>query len=80
MYLFLQYIEDKPGEFIDLETQQVVGTHQGIHQWTVGQRCNLSPFPLPYYVYEKHVESNNIFVVSSRRYFFLDSAENIKSE
>ncbi|XP_050731296.1 mitochondrial tRNA-specific 2-thiouridylase 1-like isoform X2 [Eriocheir sinensis] len=59
-----EYIENKPGNFIDLETQQVVGTHQGIHQWTVGQRCKLSPFPLPYYVCEKHVESNNIFVVS----------------
>lgn len=65
IFFFLQYIENKPGNFIDLETQQVVGIHQGVHKWTVGQRCNLSPFPLPYYVCEKHVESNNIFVVSN---------------
>lgn len=59
-----EYIEDKPGNFIDLESGQVVGTHKGLHQWTVGQRCNLSPFPLPYYVCEKNAETNDIFVVS----------------
>lgn len=69
-FFFLQYIENKPGNFIDLETQEVVGTHQGVHQWTVGQRCNLSPFPLPYYVCEKDVESNKIYVVSKVWFIF----------
>lgn len=59
-----EYVDDKPGNFIDLETRKVVGTHKGLHQWTVGQRCNLSPFPLPYYVCEKNVETNDIIVVS----------------
>ena len=26
---FLQYIEQKPGNFIDLETGEVVGSHKG---------------------------------------------------
>nr|XP_045581350.1 mitochondrial tRNA-specific 2-thiouridylase 1-like [Procambarus clarkii] len=59
-----QYIEDKPGNFIDLDSREVVGTHRGIHQWTVGQRCNIGPFPQPYFVAEKHPEANNIYVVA----------------
>ncbi|XP_069162359.1 mitochondrial tRNA-specific 2-thiouridylase 1 isoform X3 [Procambarus clarkii] len=60
-----QYIEDKPGNFIDLDSREVVGTHRGIHQWTVGQRCNIGPFPQPYFVAEKHPEANNIYVNTS---------------
>ncbi|XP_071524815.1 mitochondrial tRNA-specific 2-thiouridylase 1 isoform X1 [Panulirus ornatus] len=60
----LQYIEDKPGKFIDLDTQEVVGSHNGIHQWTIGQRCNLSPFPQPYFVCEKHPVTNDIYVAA----------------
>ncbi|XP_042227628.1 mitochondrial tRNA-specific 2-thiouridylase 1-like isoform X2 [Homarus americanus] len=59
-----EYIEENPGSFIDIDTREEVGTHQGIHQWTIGQRCNLSPFPQPYFVAEKHPEANNIYVVS----------------
>ncbi|XP_068217217.1 mitochondrial tRNA-specific 2-thiouridylase 1 [Palaemon carinicauda] len=59
-----EYIEDKPGEFIDLDTNEVVGHHQGIHQWTVGQRCLLPGMKKAYYVGEKQKDSSSIFVVA----------------
>lgn len=59
-----EYIEDKPGQFIDLDTREPVGYHQGIHQWTVGQRCLLPGMKKAYFVAEKQKESNNIIVVA----------------
>lgn len=33
-----QYLEPKPGNIIHVETGEVVGTHQGIHHYTLGQK------------------------------------------
>lgn len=41
-----------------------MGEHQGIHQWTVGQRCRLASFLKPYFVAQKDVKTNTIFVAS----------------
>ncbi|XP_065363984.1 mitochondrial tRNA-specific 2-thiouridylase 1 isoform X3 [Calliphora vicina] len=59
-----EYIISKPGQFIDIDTNQVVGQHEGIHQWTVGQRCRLASFLKPYFVAHKDVLTNTIFVAS----------------
>ena len=30
-----------PGPFVDLETGEVIGHHQGVQHWTIGQRIRL---------------------------------------
>lgn len=60
----LQYITSKRGEFVDIDSKQVVGYHEGIHQWTVGQRCRLASFLKPYFVAQKDVLTNTIYVAS----------------
>uniref|UniRef100_A0A1A9WVN2 tRNA-5-taurinomethyluridine 2-sulfurtransferase n=1 Tax=Glossina brevipalpis TaxID=37001 RepID=A0A1A9WVN2_9MUSC len=59
-----EYIIPKPGNFIDVDTHQVVGRHEGIHQWTIGQRCRLHSHPKRYYVAQKDVPTNTIYVAS----------------
>ncbi|KAL5273843.1 TRMU family protein [Megaselia abdita] len=48
-----EYIEPKPGNFIDIDTGDIVGQHIGIHAWTVGQRCRIASFKKPYFVAKK---------------------------
>ena len=59
-------MDPRPGNFIDLETREVVGRHNGIHQWTIGQRCSLAGLKQAYFVAEKLVDSGDILVVSWR--------------
>ncbi|KAM7347752.1 mitochondrial tRNA-specific 2-thiouridylase 1 isoform 1-T1 [Cochliomyia hominivorax] len=59
-----EYITSKPGQFVDIDTKKVVGEHDGVHQWTVGQRCRLASYLKPYFVAEKDVATNTIFVAS----------------
>ena len=56
-------MDPRPGNFIDIETREVVGRHNGIHQWTIGQRCNISGLREAYFVAEKLVDSGDILVV-----------------
>ncbi|XP_017067639.1 mitochondrial tRNA-specific 2-thiouridylase 1 [Drosophila eugracilis] len=59
-----EYITSKNGPFIDIDSGAVVGHHEGIHQWTVGQRCRLSSYLQPYFVARKDAVNNNIFVAA----------------
>ncbi|XP_075560170.1 mitochondrial tRNA-specific 2-thiouridylase 1 isoform X2 [Dermacentor variabilis] len=45
-----QYLESRPGNFVDMETGDVVGTHTGVHSWTIGQRCHIGGYRSAYYV------------------------------
>ncbi|XP_078052844.1 mitochondrial tRNA-specific 2-thiouridylase 1 isoform X2 [Augochlora pura] len=58
-----EYIPDKPGDFIDIETGEVLGKHMGFHHWTVGQRTKSEGRSEANFVYKKDVETNTIFVV-----------------
>lgn len=58
-----EYIPEKSGEFIDLDSGQIVGNHLGFHHWTVGQGVKHSGLPFKYFVYKKDTETNNIIVV-----------------
>uniref|UniRef100_A0A1B0D5K8 tRNA-5-taurinomethyluridine 2-sulfurtransferase n=1 Tax=Phlebotomus papatasi TaxID=29031 RepID=A0A1B0D5K8_PHLPP len=57
-----EYIVSKPGKLIDIDTGSIVGSHNGFHHWTVGQRCRLSGYPQPYFIAQKDPNTNNIFV------------------
>lgn len=59
----LQYIQTKKGLFIDIDTGTVVGEHNGLHKWTVGQRCCLANWKDAYFIFKKDLNTNNIYVV-----------------
>ncbi|CRK99759.1 CLUMA_CG013009, isoform A [Clunio marinus] len=59
-----EYIDAKPGNFVDIETGKIVGSHQGIHNWTVGQRCNIGGVIKPFFVYRKEPTTSTIYVAS----------------
>ncbi|XP_046428324.1 mitochondrial tRNA-specific 2-thiouridylase 1 isoform X1 [Neodiprion fabricii] len=58
-----EYVDKKPGNFIDLDTGTVVGKHNGIHHWTLGQGCRIGGVRRPYFVFRKDSKSNDILVV-----------------
>ncbi|KYN12809.1 Mitochondrial tRNA-specific 2-thiouridylase 1 [Trachymyrmex cornetzi] len=58
-----EYIADKPGNYIDLDSGLQIGKHNGIHKRTIGQRCKIAGCLKPYYVFNKDQESNTITVV-----------------
>ncbi|XP_072933542.1 mitochondrial tRNA-specific 2-thiouridylase 1 isoform X2 [Epargyreus clarus] len=62
------FIQPKKGLFIDIDTGQTVGEHDGIHKWTVGQRCHLCSHKEAYFVFQKEQETNNIYVVSGTKH------------
>jgi len=61
-----EYIDPKPGVFVDLDTAETVGSHNGVHQWTIGQRLRIKRGTQPYYVVHKDSERNVIQVVSEQ--------------
>ncbi len=63
MQAFLdQYITQRPGEIVDTDGH-VLGTHQGIHHYTVGQRKGLGiAAPYPLYVVRLDVAMNRVIV------------------
>ncbi|KAH8419941.1 hypothetical protein KR009_004310 [Drosophila setifemur] len=59
-----EYITSRSGPFVDIDSGAVVGNHEGVHQWTVGQRCRLSSFLQPYFVARKEASANVIYVAA----------------
>eukprot|EP00088_Acartia_fossae_P020950 TRINITY_DN22440_c0_g1_i1.p1 TRINITY_DN22440_c0_g1~~TRINITY_DN22440_c0_g1_i1.p1 ORF type:complete len:420 (-),score=21.37 TRINITY_DN22440_c0_g1_i1:68-1327(-) len=59
-----EYIDDKDGNFVDIDTQEIIGSHKGLHHWTVGQRTRLKRDADPYFVVSKDVAKNEITVGS----------------
>lgn len=58
-----EFIETKPGEIRELETNKVVGTHDGAIYYTLGQRHGLNlKDGLPYYVVRKDIPANIVYV------------------
>jgi len=56
------YVEPKEGNFVDVDTGRVVGSHQGVHQWTIGQRTRVMVDDKSYYVVSKDADSQVIRV------------------
>ena len=58
-----EYIDVKPGEIRELETDKVLGAHDGAVFYTLGQRHGLYVGGgLPYYVVKKDLEKNIVYV------------------
>ncbi len=58
------YLEEKKGKIVDKETGEVVGEHRGALFYTIGQRkgLNLGGFEKPYFVSDKDIKKNIIYV------------------
>ncbi len=57
-----EHLDTNPGDIVDDETNLVVGRHQGLWFYTIGQRqgIGVSSADSPYFVVEKQVETNQL--------------------
>ncbi|KAI9141440.1 tRNA methyl transferase [Paraphysoderma sedebokerense] len=73
------YIEQKPGDFIDLDGR-VVGLHHGHAKYTVGQAAKLPGMPMKYTVLSKEPKNNTITVVPGVNHPLLYSSRLVASD
>ena len=58
-----EFIETKPGEIRELETDEILGHHDGAIFYTIGQRHGLRlTTGLPFYVVRKDMDKNTVYV------------------
>ncbi|MBU2649628.1 MAG: tRNA 2-thiouridine(34) synthase MnmA [Bacteroidetes bacterium] len=57
-----KYTGEKPGKIIELETGKILGEHRGIWFHTIGQRKGLGLGQGPWFVVQKNIAENIIFV------------------
>lgn len=68
------YLPMKPGKIININDHKVVGTHQGVMYYTVGQRKGLDIGGIgPFYVIGKDVEKNELYVTDEQHQDWLYS-------
>ena len=70
------YLPMKPGKIIDISNHHVVGEHQGVLYYTVGQRKGLNIGGIgPFYVIGKSVEKNELYVTDTdhQKWLYSDS-------
>ncbi|CAA0815284.1 GTP-binding family protein [Striga hermonthica] len=70
-----RHIGEKEGVILEAETGDFLGTHKGFWFYTIGQRQGLRLPGGPWYVVEKDVENNVVFV--SRNYFSVDKKRRV---
>lgn len=60
------YIPANPGKTVDIKTKEAIGSHYGVYYYTIGQRkgLNLSGFKNPYFVVDKDVKNNILYVAN----------------
>lgn len=58
------YIKSKPGPIILLDSHKIVGEHEGVYFYTLGQRhgLNITDGHGPYYVVSKDLQKNIVYV------------------
>lgn len=66
MKFLMTQIPEKQGNIVDIDTKKIVGEHRGVFFYTIGQRDGLGIGGLskPYFVVEKDVENNVVYVAS----------------
>ncbi|GAB4331948.1 MAG: tRNA 2-thiouridine(34) synthase MnmA [Calditrichia bacterium] len=60
------HLGENPGDFVDVDSQRVIGRHRGYWFYTIGQRQGLGLSDGPWYVVRKDIE-NNIIYISKKR-------------
>ncbi len=76
------YLKPNPGDIVDVSTQEVIGRHTGLMNYTIGQRRNvgLSGHELRHYVCGKNAAKNILYVAfGDSKYLYSDACtlENI---
>ena len=76
---FLQnYIPMKPGKIVDIDTLEVIGDHEGVYYYTIGQRkgFRVGGNRGPYYCVGKNVKENLLYLTSvlNEEYLLSDRA------
>jgi len=58
------YLKPNPGNIIDIETNEIIGRHTGLMNYTIGQRKNvgIAGFQKRHYVCGKNVSKNELYV------------------
>lgn len=71
------YLKPNPGNIINVETNEIIGTHNGLMNYTIGQRRNvgISGFQERHYVCGKSISKNELYVAfgSDSKYLISDS-------
>lgn len=69
------YIPAQPGKIVDIVSNEVVGNHEGVMYYTIGQRrgLNLGGLKLPYYVAGHNLEEKIIYVANDLDNAYLQS-------
>uniref|UniRef100_A0A673U199 Mitochondrial tRNA-specific 2-thiouridylase 1 n=1 Tax=Suricata suricatta TaxID=37032 RepID=A0A673U199_SURSU len=57
-----EYLQPRPGRFISIEDNRVLGTHKGWFLYTLGQRAKISGLRERWYVVEKDGAKGDVFV------------------
>ncbi|XP_055418028.1 mitochondrial tRNA-specific 2-thiouridylase 1 isoform X3 [Bubalus kerabau] len=58
----LEYLQPRPGRFISIEDNKVLGTHKGWFLYTLGQRANIGGLREPWYVVDKDGAKGDVLV------------------
>lgn len=76
------FIPNQEGELIDYDQGKVVGTHEGAHYYTIGQRKGLriGGAERPYYVVGKDMATNVVYVVQGEDHPLLHREELLAKE
>lgn len=73
---FLQnYIPMKPGKIIDVDSLEIIGEHEGVYYYTIGQRKGFKVGGQggPYYCVGKNVKENLLYLTSVKNEHYLES-------
>lgn len=76
--IFLKnYFKPKEGKIVDISTNEVIGNHYGLVNYTIGQRkgLNISGASSSFYVCAKNTENNNLYVCSEENIRYLLSVK-----
>ena len=60
-----QYLGEKKGDMVEVETGEVKGSHNGFWFYTIGQRQGLGLSGGPWYVVAKDVHTNSVYISRS---------------
>ena len=66
------YIPNNPGDIVNLQTGEVVGRHDGLWNYTIGENARLAGMKTKMNVAKKDLETNTVYVVPGS-YVFLFS-------
>lgn len=58
-----QYIDQPPGPVVDFETNKIIGQHNGLYGYTIGQASRICHKSHKWFVTEKDLKSNTLYVV-----------------